>query len=250
MTFINSGLEKSIDLYMQKKDKMIYPTDYLVKIIETLVKIYGESNIINPYLIKNDEMFKKNLMIYNLSLESYISFITNINNLINDPRRKTGYFEEVQKDLINMIKCKKNSTSEDISIFNDYLYIENNQNPLFKQFGKLICLDYDIITDYYNSSFEEKIIEPTNLLSEEQYNDFGLSLEEVNSLDKSSLNLLNSRIIEDLNTNNETDGGRTNDNNKSLILRPTGFINAFLVSLIFIIIMMIIAIIIILVKRI
>ena len=114
--FINYAFDNAIKSYIKDADKNeIVGNSFILMVLKMLASIYGEVDIINPYLIKNENSFMKNIIRFGYTEEKYIEFVDNfqkyyeietknneLNVKINNP-----YFVIIQKQLIDMFFLKK-----------------------------------------------------------------------------------------------------------------------------------------------
>ena len=79
--FINEAFETAINDYLKSKDKpeSVLYNSFLVVVIRILINIYGELDIINPYQIKNENIFDNNLLKYGSKKEE----IDNLKRLVD-----------------------------------------------------------------------------------------------------------------------------------------------------------------------
>ena len=61
--FVNEAVDKAINDYLQSKniEESVLFNSFLVVVVRILVIIYGELDIVNPYAIKNENLFLDNL---------------------------------------------------------------------------------------------------------------------------------------------------------------------------------------------
>ena len=71
--FINEFINNGINAYLLKKQDKDYSLAHIfeLKVIEVLVRIYGEINIINPYRTGSEKSLRDNFKIYGLTNEEY-----------------------------------------------------------------------------------------------------------------------------------------------------------------------------------
>ena len=111
--FINEGINQGIVNYIkymnnEEIDKVHYFEFYVIK---TLTIIYGEINIINPFKLKKEESFYKNLSLFGLKkseLNLFINYLDEYNKWLNKPDslKKTKLITQIQTIIINMILLK------------------------------------------------------------------------------------------------------------------------------------------------
>ena len=166
--FINEVLSKAIENYLKYKDKPEEPIffSFPVQVIKTLVFIYGELDIINPYITHNEHNmggFNSNLSKYGFPLEK----VNHFNQLFLEFQKELQENQfpnlaviQIQKYLIDMYFEKLHTmhkNGEDEEAFCSYLYLESNQNPYIIGDRNRFIKDPSELTKYYQSvSFEKK----------------------------------------------------------------------------------------------
>ena len=75
--FINNSISSGISNYLLIKQEKDYDKAHIfeVYVIRCLCKIYGDINILNPYIIDNENSFKSNLIMYGLSVKEMEEFL-------------------------------------------------------------------------------------------------------------------------------------------------------------------------------
>ena len=168
--FINDAMNKAIADYLSSKDNQqgtIY-NSFLVVIIRILILIYGELDIINPYMSNDKDLFINNLIKYRYSKDNVDLFLDKINKyyqeeVYNNNRKiknKNIYFVEIQKILIDMFICKKlyfNITEDETKDFYGLLYTENTKNPLRLSYNYLNATNINEIDIYFKKSMQENV---------------------------------------------------------------------------------------------
>ncbi len=212
--------------YLNKKDNtFILPSKPFEVIINTLICIYGEANIINPFLTKSSEALINNLKEIGASDTQIDHLITDINSFYNwyakDNNTKTILLNRVEKDLIDLLFIKENKRDKTIlSKYFNQLYIDENPNPAYKLYIKLISADPEEISRYLKNKIDNPILFDEiqeMLLSESLYNKYGFTLEEIKKMSNDKIRQINDKILNDINSANES-GGRTKENNGELEL--------------------------------
>ena len=126
--FINEFINNGINAYLLKKQDKDYSLAHIfeLKVIEVLVRIYGEINIINPYRTGSEKSLRDNFKIYGLTNEEYYRFIGYLNDyndwLNSMSREKNDTIKEIELLLIRMILLKNinvKATSDDIEVYDD-----------------------------------------------------------------------------------------------------------------------------------
>ncbi len=209
--FINDIVNKAIENYLKYKstpqDEHFF--DFPVMAIRTLIYIYGELDIINPYITQNEHNlggFDNNLTKYGFSLEKLQDFKNQFLKYTEDldQNKNPNYgFLNLEKYLIDMYFCKKKSmhlTDKEDEEFKSWLYLEENQNPYIQRDINNFCTDKTELAQYFQSiSFETShnfnISEfRTSILLPEAYQIFGYSLEQISQLNDIDLRNMNNQI--------------------------------------------------------
>ena len=167
--FINEAFEKAINDYLKSKNQKesILYNSFLVVVIRILINIYGELDIINPYHIKNENIFDNNLLKFGAkkedidNLKRLFDGFYIINNRNDNAIRKEEnvYFIEVQKLLIDLYNIKRinyGTTKSEMEEFYDLLYTPNTKNPLRLSYNYLNAIDVYEIDNYYKTSLINK----------------------------------------------------------------------------------------------
>ena len=74
--FINEAFDSSIKEYLKLKEAYneIVDNSFSIMVLKILASIYGEVDIINPYIIRNENSFRQNIIKFGFSKESYENF--------------------------------------------------------------------------------------------------------------------------------------------------------------------------------
>ena len=226
--FINEVVSQAIELYLKYKDK---PNEkeyhqFLVTAIRTLIFIYGELDIINPYITQNERNmggFDSNLTKFGFPKEYLADFKQQFLVFVED--EKKGHVPnrgliKVEKYFIDMFFCKKNTmnlSDEEVSKFQNYLYVPSNPDVFIQNDMKRYFTNQDVIQLYFQSKrFEcahhfslEEI--QRDILNADAYQILGYSMEQVNNLTDVDLQSVNMRIYQFFQVN-------PNDSNKTELL--------------------------------
>ena len=162
-TFINEAFTKSIQDYLTYKDKPNREefNTFLVMIIRTLIHIYGELDIINPYRTNGERGFKENLKRFGYPEENLDSFINDVNefyqNQENEEMQK-DLFSKIQRDLVDMFTYKKKHIlipDEELNQFKGLLYTKNDTDPVKLALYNRYTPNDDTLLQYLNSKLFE-----------------------------------------------------------------------------------------------
>ncbi|MDD2504893.1 MAG: hypothetical protein PHF21_01305 [Bacilli bacterium] len=235
--FINNGIHNGIISYLNfiNNNEINNKHIYEFWVIRILIRIYGEINIINPFKLRKEESFKNNLLIYGLKeieVDSFIKFMNEYDKWLNSPVEpaKTDIPNKINIILINMILLKKtinNIDKNDIECFDDFFCPE--KGDMLKVQNLIMNEPYTTSKlwlrkkNSFNNDFKfQEITE--QLLTENDYNRYGLILNEVKQLSNLKIREINNKIITEDSENNE--GGRTKFDPKKLILTSgSGFVD-------------------------
>lgn len=234
--FVNNAMHNGIINYLNYIDNKSIDKIHVFEfyVIQTLVTIYGEINIINPFKLGKEESFKKNLMLYGLKeseMEMFIKYMGDYNNWLNSPHEvpKTKLPIQIESIIINMILHKSNFqkiTSSEIEKYNDFF------DPLdvdLMRVQNLIVEDKTLIPSLWRRKrfqLEGDIILETiepELLSPEIYTKYGLSIEDVKKLSNLKINEINETIKKE-EMNSEGDKPRF-DPRKLILTSGSGFVD-------------------------
>lgn len=210
--FVNQAFTNAITMYIKakKSDNNTEFFTFPVMVIRTLIAIYGELDIINPYRTQNEERmggFNANLTKFGLSekklqqlkddFQNY--FLTKQSNIFPNL-----YFLKIEKTLMDMFALKKKSVNlseEEIVKFQNFLYLSQNNNPLIQQEIRENTNNIQQLDQYWQIKVFEMnhdfriMTYKQNTLMPEAYNVLGYSLEYISQIDEKTLDELNKRIL-------------------------------------------------------
>lgn len=207
--FINQAFTKAINLYLDNKqnpEKNIF-SSFPVMVIRTLINIYGELDIINPYRTNNENRmggFDSNLTKFGFSKIKLQDFKTIFQNYYEENSRPDVIILKIEKYLIDMFFWKKkaiNITDEQIAEFKQHLYLISNKNPFIQEEIKKYNINSKIIELYFESMLFESNHDfkftayKRNTLLPEAYSILGYSLEAISQMDEITLSQLNNQIL-------------------------------------------------------
>lgn len=214
--FINEAFDNSIKDYLNSKklNEEIANNSFTLIALKMLACIYGEIDIINPYILKNEKAFKQNIIKFGYSDDEYAHFkrdftefykIEQLNkNMIC--KKVDPLFRKILKHLIDMY-CEKK--------FN-YKVAEAEEMEFFDLIYKSGISDNDIeeINNYFHAKKEqhkEEIAIPkkTNVLNIEAYEILNYSLTDIANMDAVSVEKINENVYNffavDVNAENKND---------------------------------------------
>ena len=213
--FVNEAFDKAVNDYMISKDKpegVLY-NSFLVVIIRMLINIYGELDIINPFLIKDVSAFDTNLGKYGasneliLKLKSTLSqyLLIETKNMHQVTKENNSYFIEVQKCIIDLYNIKRTTygvTESESREFFDLLYTPGTSNALRLSYNYLNAENIYEIAEYYKTSMEQQVEEEEtpkkDLLGFDVYKLFNISIADLSKMDNTEVDSLNKQIYKSL----------------------------------------------------
>jgi len=208
--FINYAFDNAIKSYIKDADKNeIVGNSFILMVLKMLASIYGEVDIINPYLIKNENSFMKNIIKFGYTEEKYIEFVDNfkkyyeietknneLNVKINNP-----YFVIIQKQLIDMFCLKKKNfyvSNMEQKDFFDLLYTSKTTNPLRSSYNFLTASDPNEVENYFyeqvDKCYEKEAPKEKNVLNIEAYEILNYSLTDIATMDHESVDKINENV--------------------------------------------------------
>lgn len=229
--FINEAIDNGIKNYLNLKNNQSISIVHIYeqKVIEMLVMIYGEVSIINPYQDNNEQLFKDNLLMYGITqrevykflrgMNSFNVWLNSVNNSKNDTinrindiifemailRNKHSKFSNIElKKLEDFFKPVNGSLYR---LYHLSLNEPDYSRKLWDNKSKLYFKDSSLV-------FNE--LGP-NLLSDEDYAGFGLSLDDVKKMTNVEIDEINKKILESSSTDN-VGGGKNKEKPLQLVL--------------------------------
>lgn len=211
--FVNEAFSKAISDYQSSVDNPqgIKYNSFLVVVIRLLISIYSELDIINPYMMEDEELLKLNLAKFNYDKVNIELFLSNLElfydyEIVNEEKKiksRNPYFIEIQKSLVDMFICKKLNfyiTEEETNIFYDLLYTPYSKNPLRVSFNFLQTKNPLEIDNYFRKEMRDKIkiILPKekNYLNIKAYELLNMSFDTIKNLSENELNKVNSEVYD------------------------------------------------------
>ena len=185
--FVNAAFSEGMNLYMiSSKNEFSYVyNSFLTVVIRIIVLIYGRSDIINAYQLKDADKLKRYLAKYGLTstelaifLDAYESFYEyEQKNKERKIKGKNPYFEQTLKSLIDMFILKKKCVPviyQEEEEFLDLIYTSHTKNPYRLSYVYLMNYRLDYFEKYYRSKqLEDDItrdLSKTVLTSLEDFN--------------------------------------------------------------------------------
>lgn len=211
--FINEAFTKAINDYQTSKDQPegITYNSFLTVVIRLLVCLYSELDIINPIMTNNDDALKENLAKFGYSLENLETFFNNLQLFYEIDRKNekltikkdNPYFVEIQKQLVDMLICKKlnfHLTEKEVVEFYSLLYTTSTKNPLRVSFNYLTAPKVTEVEDYFKKQMREnvKVIESQekDFLNMRAYEILNYNLEDIKIMDNERLEKINHQVYD------------------------------------------------------
>lgn len=195
--FVNEAINEGIKQYLQKTNE----EEYTTIIIKTLISIYGELDIINPYKTNTESgmgSFDENLTKFGYSKENLSLFKQNVMHFYLSKETKPNvYFNEIQKELIDMFfqkyeKVNKENANEQ-NFFACLQIEETLLNNLYSTDKKEIKRYYNYKKRKANSQFEYEKVK-NQLLMEEAYEMTGYSFDKIKKMNEKQLTDTNRKV--------------------------------------------------------
>ena len=143
--FISKEFTLAIESYLATKDQSLSSSlSFPIIIIRTLVEIYGELSIIEPYLNKDQNNLEENIKQYGFSKEKFNDFKNCFASFCRTSKERPNIFLiKIEQYLIEMFFLKKKKIG----------IVENE----LENFKKYLCLSTNTyLTDYTNYYLEDR----------------------------------------------------------------------------------------------
>lgn len=207
--FINPEVSSAIETYLKYKEQPNNPVfnDFLVSIIQALVYIYGELDILNPYITHNEHMmggFDNNITKYGFPSSSLDDFKKQFSQFRIEEKKgeiPNSAFLKLEKYVIDMFCYKQKAMNLPVNVFDEfkaYLYVPDNpekQNDL-----KKYVEDDNIVLGYLRSKMFENThdfsLKPMykEILNADAYALLGYNFAQINALNSQDLQAVNNQI--------------------------------------------------------
>lgn len=192
--FINEAFTLGIKQYLENKEN----NDFLTVVIKTLINIYGELDIINPYKTNTESGmggFDENIVKFGYSRENLSLFKQEfLNYYLTKDQIPNKYFSKIEKDLIDMFFLKVKSVNHDEEIFNNF--------KSYLKFNDEKSADKDEIERYFNyklkslnTDIKYQLVE-NNTLNKDAYEILGYSYDNITKMSKNELIDINNKIFD------------------------------------------------------
>lgn len=171
-TFINEAFTIGIKQYLENKEN----NDFLTVVIKTLINIYGELDIINPYKTNTE------------------SGMGGFDENLTKNQIPNKYFNKIEKDLIDMFFLKIRSVNHDENTFNSFksYLMFNNEKSIDKT---EIERYFSYKLKMFNTDIKYQLVE-NNTLNKEAYEILGYSYENIINMSKEQLFDINNKVFD------------------------------------------------------
>lgn len=210
--FVNQAFNDAILSYMNYKQTTDNEAffSFPVMVIRSLIAIYGELDIINPYRTKNEDRMgglDENLTKFGFPKTSLNKLKESFEKYTQAKKEQVfpnPYFIIIEKYLIDMFYYRKKSVNikeEEIQNFQNLLYLSNTNNRVMREEINNSTDKIEVIDHYWNSKLYESSHKlqfmpyKKNTLLPEAYNVLGYTLESIASMDEKTLGELNLKIL-------------------------------------------------------
>lgn len=195
--FINEAINTGILNYLNN----VNGDEFITIVIKSLVSIYGELDIINPYKTNTESglgSFDENITKFGYSSEELSLFKQNVMNFYltkNDMPNK--YFNIIEKQLIDMYFYKISSVVKNNadSFVNLIQFEGSNLNTVYSADKEEIKRYYDYKKKMLNTSIKYTAVE-NNTLNKEAYEILGYSYDNIASMNEDQLYDINNKVFE------------------------------------------------------
>lgn len=220
--FIKVSLDAAIKKYLlfrNKKDASL-ASDFLVYVICMLIYIYSETDILNPYINRQnngEDGFRNNLGKFGLQPAKINKFLNDLEGYYetdhyNKVNRltKNEFFSYLQEDIIDMFLAKASSTNLDCAKYKEFenlLFSPNTTNEIRRKINEYVAVDSWAVINYYKECLYKKEHEVSfkqvknNLLSYDVYNVFGITKDNLEVINQETLDEINRSIYGYFNIN-------------------------------------------------
>ena len=214
--FINEAFTFILNQYIQNNEKpqLQAHDNAQMRILKTLIFIYNEIDIVNPYKTNNEKGlggFDENIIKYGYSRNELEKFKRDVLNFYNKEvelnkniiKEINPYLEEVEKDLIDLYYCKciAFATSRNDIEFKKYLFTTKNEDTTVQAYNLLYSKNIKTTETYlekalhrldYPITFKPLL---TNKLDNSIYEYFGIAKTIVDTWNQQQINSVNEQIL-------------------------------------------------------
>jgi len=210
--FINEVLSLAIEDYLKYKNRQTDAafSSFPVMVIRTLIYIYGELDIINPYITHNEHNmggFDNNLTKFGFpkeKVELFKNLFLQYQQELNEGKKPNTSFLQLEKYLIDMYFYKQRAMNlplEKKEEFKQFIYLSGNSNPYIHETLEKFVWNLNELDMYFQSvCFEmehnfsiEELRRST--LAPEAYMLLGYSMEQISLLNDIDLRKVNEQVF-------------------------------------------------------
>ncbi len=234
--FVNVAVTNGINAYIAKISNKSYPLAHVfeLRIIEFLVVLYGKINILNPYKLMSESSLKNNLMVYGASIDKInelFELLDEYNSwLSSNSREKNTIIKDIFEILSYLVILKNKSvliTSDEMKYYESFFALNDVK---INQIVDMSAVNKDDVINTWLRAVEEskKVPAPEEplYLNDDEYEKWGLFIDEVKALPKDKVLELN-KEIQTRNENESANGGNTKDKPWQLVLSSgNGYVDA------------------------
>ena len=233
--FVNDAVNNGISAYISKNNNQKISLSHIfeLRIIEFLVKIYGKISILNPYQLKDANSLKNNLIVYGASdgdIEKLFNLLHEYSLWLNsNSRDKNNIIKDIFEILSNLVILKNKNVvidSNEMKYYENFLSLKDTK---INQIVNMSAINREEVLNVWPKAVEESKKEPVKeeplYLKDEEYEKYGLFMDEVKSLPKDKLLELNNEIKS--RNESEASGGSSKDKPWQLVLTSgNGYVDA------------------------
>ena len=191
--FVNEAINDGIINSMEGKN----PEEFTTIIINTLINIYGQLDIVNPYKTKSEKSFDSNVTKFGYSKEELSLFKQNVLNFyLSKEEKPNKYFDQIEKQLIDMFFTKMKSvqlSETDINSFNSFIQYEGTKLNELYSINKKEINNYKKKLMNFNVNYK---LEEQNKLNKEAYETLGYSYDNISNMSDQELVLINQKVFD------------------------------------------------------
>lgn len=195
--FVNEAINLGIENYINKTAE----NDFITIIIKSLIIIYGDLDIVNPFKTKNENGMgglDANLSKYGYSKDKISIFKQNVLNFyLTQNEKPNKYFNQIEKNLIDMYFYKLASITVECNddFYNSLLIDGTELNNIYSTNKKEIRKYYTFKQKVLNTKIEFIKLE-SNTLTQEAYELAGYSYDNIVNINEAELARINSKVFE------------------------------------------------------
>lgn len=205
--FVNLAVQQSIQNYLNFKNTPNRDefNTFLVMVVRTLVLIYGELDIVNPYRTNNERGFDENLKKFGYPLEKIAELKEEMQNFFANPLEHDvcrDVFLSIQMKLIDMFALRKSHvfvSEEEINQFKNLLYTKEDTIPVKVDLYNRYTPNSDVLLQYLSS----KLFEAAHDYKLTEFKEITLGAEAYQLAGFNAVEVMNMKEEEILNINNK-----------------------------------------------